>query len=160
MPKLRLKSSSQQKPHPRSSEPGIFTSSGIFFSSTSKANLSTQNTPEAFKSPEFPTKWEFSAHQPLASTQEVASIPKRVGSPAGSWLRLEKTSQITESNHQPWAPANHVPKCHLHMFLEHFQGWELHHFHRQLLQCWTIQELPAKVVSPPKIPAPGLGVST
>lgn len=44
-------------------------------------------------------------------------------------LRLEKTSKILKSNPNPPLPGprNHVPKCHISVFLEHLQGWRLHH---------------------------------
>ena len=44
-------------------------------------------------------------------------------------LRLEKTSKIIRSNHQPTPPCllNHIPKCHIYTFFEHLQGWWLHH---------------------------------
>ena len=44
-------------------------------------------------------------------------------------LRLEKTTEITQSNHQPipTMPTNHVPQCHIYTFLEHHQGKWLHH---------------------------------
>jgi len=41
-------------------------------------------------------------------------------------LRLEKTSKITKSNRQP-IPTNHIPQCHIYMFLEHLPGWWHHH---------------------------------
>jgi len=39
-------------------------------------------------------------------------------------LRLEKTSKITKSNHQPipTMPTNHVLQCHISMFIGHAQG--------------------------------------
>ena len=39
-------------------------------------------------------------------------------------LRLEKTSKITQSNHQPvlTMPTKHVPQCHIHVVSEHLQG--------------------------------------
>lgn len=79
MLKVCLKVTSQTKPccHPRSSDTEIPKSSGIFFSRTSNANLTPRKAPQLFKSPKFPTKWELSAHQLLASAQELASRPKR-----------------------------------------------------------------------------------
>lgn len=52
-------------------------------------------------------------------------------------LRLEKTSKILKSNPNPPLPGprNHVPKCHISVFLEHLQGWRLHHLPGQLFQC-------------------------
>lgn len=40
-------------------------------------------------------------------------------------LRLERTSEIIQSNHQliHTMPINHVPKCHNCTFLEHLQEW-------------------------------------
>ena len=40
-------------------------------------------------------------------------------------LRLEETTQITQSNHQPipTMPTDWVPQCHIHPFLENLQGW-------------------------------------
>lgn len=107
-----------------------------------------QNCPNLLNSPQNGD----SAHPPSASTQELPSTPKRGWNSVGSRVRLEKTSQVTESNQQPWPPPTHVPKCHLHVGFEPFQGWGLQHF--------TIQEFPAKGVStPPKIPV-GLEIST
>jgi len=42
---------------------------------------------------------------------------------------LEKTTMIIKSNRNPSPPCplNHVPKCHISKFLEHLQGWWLHH---------------------------------
>ena len=43
-------------------------------------------------------------------------------------LRLEKTSKITKSNHQPipTMPINHVPQCHISTILEVLQGqWRM-----------------------------------
>jgi len=44
-------------------------------------------------------------------------------------LRLEKTSKVTQSNHQPTPtmPTNHVPQCHIRMVPEHLQGQRLRH---------------------------------
>jgi len=44
-------------------------------------------------------------------------------------LRLEKTSKIIKSYHQPITtrPARPCPKCHVYMFFEPLQGWGLHH---------------------------------
>jgi len=44
-------------------------------------------------------------------------------------LRLEKTSKTIQSNSQPipTMPTNHVPQFHFCPFLEHLQGWWLHH---------------------------------
>ena len=51
-------------------------------------------------------------------------------------LRLEKTSKIIKSNHQPNTTCllNHVLKCHTYTFFEHLQGWWLHHFSGQPVQ--------------------------
>lgn len=41
-------------------------------------------------------------------------------------LKVGKTPKIIKSNYYPTtavSPLNHVPKCHTHMFSEHFQGW-------------------------------------
>jgi len=45
-------------------------------------------------------------------------------------LRLEKTSKIIKSNHQPITTCllNRIPVCHIYTFFEHLQGWWLHHF--------------------------------
>ena len=49
--------------------------------------------------------------------------------------RLEKTSKITQSNHSPptsISPLSHIPLCIcISTFLEHLQGWWLHHLHGQ-----------------------------
>jgi len=44
-------------------------------------------------------------------------------------LRLEKTSQVTQSNRQPTPtmPPDHLPPCPLHTVQEHHQGQCLHH---------------------------------
>lgn len=44
-------------------------------------------------------------------------------------FRLERPSKTIESNIPPalpMPPLNHVPKCHICIFSEHFQGWSLH----------------------------------
>ena len=43
-------------------------------------------------------------------------------------LRLEKTSKIIKSNHQPNTPCLLIPKCHIYTFFKHLQGSWLHHF--------------------------------
>lgn len=45
-------------------------------------------------------------------------------------LKLEKTSKIIESNHEPLSPPNRVPRCHI-------QGWWLRHL-PDLFQCLSI----------------------
>ena len=42
-------------------------------------------------------------------------------------LRLEKTTKITKSCHQPntTMPSNHVSQCHIYSFLEHLQGLQV-----------------------------------
>jgi len=34
-------------------------------------------------------------------------------------------------------PTDHIPQCHIHMALEHLQGWWLHHLPGQLCHCIT-----------------------
>jgi len=58
-------------------------------------------------------------------------------------LQLEKTTKITQSNHQPTPtmPTNHIPRCHIHTALEHLQGRWLYHLPGQPVplphcSCW------------------------
>ena len=52
-------------------------------------------------------------------------------------LRLERTSKIISSNHLPLCPPNHILQFHISPFLEHLQGWWLHHSLCSLCQCIT-----------------------
>lgn len=38
-------------------------------------------------------------------------------------LKLDKNSQIIQSNPSPTMPTNHDPPCYISIFLEHLQGW-------------------------------------
>ena len=53
-------------------------------------------------------------------------------------LRLEETTKITKSipSHPP-IPTDHIPQCHISIFLEHLQGQWLHHLPGQLCQRIT-----------------------
>lgn len=44
-------------------------------------------------------------------------------------LRLDKISEITYSHCRliPTTTPDHVPQCHMCMFLSYLQGWHLHH---------------------------------
>ena len=67
-------------------------------------------------------------------------------------LTLEKTTKITYSNRQPTPtmPTAHIPQCHIHTALEHFQGWWLHHLPGQpvpLPHCSCWEEMVPNILS-------------
>lgn len=46
-------------------------------------------------------------------------------------FNLEKIHKISKSSYHlklPNPSLNHVPKCHIHMYLKYLQGWQLCHF--------------------------------
>ena len=54
-------------------------------------------------------------------------------------IEAEKTTKTTQSNHPPLAviALDHAPQCDIDPFLEHLQGWGLHHSLGSLCQCIT-----------------------
>lgn len=61
------------------------------------------------------------------SSRDFRAVPENT--PATGWFGLEKTFQIPRVSHEP-APTpcsapNQALQCHIHSFLEHFQGWGL-----------------------------------
>ena len=64
--------------------------------------------------------WLWSSVRRQSRSTQLSTGNHRITEP----LRLEKTTKIIQSDHQPipTIPTDHVPKCHISTFLEHLQG--------------------------------------